>query len=180
MILKDKIWWTKEARIYAEKRLRFNDMHSQIILIWYSFSSVAISIYYLGDTKQPIFISKIWIIFSVLVLTASIMINSFSFKERARNLKENYQKLDDLYNNYYFLKKSQRLKAYTDLIVACENHERIDHIKAKVIRYKYGGTVETPPLQYFTKYRNYNLMYFAFLAFIYLLPISIFSIIKIS
>jgi hypothetical protein len=39
--LLDKIWWTKKSKIEAEKRLLANAFQAQILLLWYSFVSVA-------------------------------------------------------------------------------------------------------------------------------------------
>ncbi len=47
MAFSDNIWWTKKARIEAEKRLLMYSFQSQVLLLWYSFSGVAASIYHL-------------------------------------------------------------------------------------------------------------------------------------
>ncbi len=95
-MLSNGIWWTRQTRIRTERRLLSNAFHSQVILFWYSFYSVAISIHYLNTTSDPN-VNKYWLIYSVLVLVVSGFINGLSYKERAASVKENYEYLKTLY-----------------------------------------------------------------------------------
>jgi hypothetical protein len=94
--LANSIWITRKARIQAEKRLLANAVHSQAILFWYSFISVAISIYYLKFNPSSEYASISWVIFSVLVLCVSCFINGFKFESRAGLIKECYETLGEL------------------------------------------------------------------------------------
>ncbi|TOE66105.1 hypothetical protein CGJ38_24225, partial [Vibrio parahaemolyticus] len=73
-MLSNGIWWTRQTRIRTERRLLSNAFHSQVILFWYSFYSVAVSIHYLDTTSDPN-VNKYWLIYSVLVLVVSGFIN---------------------------------------------------------------------------------------------------------
>ncbi|MBI1889282.1 MAG: hypothetical protein HYS18_01405 [Burkholderiales bacterium] len=42
--LEDKLWFTRKARIYAEKRLLDFEFHAQLLLIVYSIYIVALSV----------------------------------------------------------------------------------------------------------------------------------------
>ncbi|MBL0531363.1 SLATT domain-containing protein [Aeromonas caviae] len=95
MALADNIWWTRKARIQTEKRLLSNAFQSQILLLWYSFFSVSVSIYYLKNPQNGIE-SISWVVYSVLLLCISGFINGLSFKERASLVKECYESLNSI------------------------------------------------------------------------------------
>ncbi|HCZ8416649.1 SLATT domain-containing protein [Proteus terrae subsp. cibarius] len=123
MALADNIWWTRKARIQTEKRLLSNAFHSQVILLWYSFFSVAVSVYYLNNPQNGIEAIS-WVVYSVLVLCISGFINGLSFKERANLIKECYESLNSIM--YQASKPNPDLDtlstAYESKLNACENH----------------------------------------------------------
>ncbi|EOV8879002.1 TPA: SLATT domain-containing protein [Proteus mirabilis] len=123
MALADNIWWTRKARIQTEKRLLSNAFHSQVILLWYSFFSVAVSVYYLNNPQNGIEAIS-WVVYSVLVLCISGFINGLSFKERANLIKECYESLNNIMHQAS--KPNPDLDtlstAYESKLNACENH----------------------------------------------------------
>lgn len=123
MALADNIWWTRKARIQTEKRLLSNAFHSQVILLWYSFFSVAVSVYYLNNPQNGIEAIS-WVVYSVLVLCISGFINGLSFKERANLIKECYESLNSIMHQAS--KPNPDLDtlstAYESKLNACENH----------------------------------------------------------
>ncbi|MEX6396401.1 SLATT domain-containing protein [Providencia hangzhouensis] len=123
MALADNIWWTRKARIQTEKRLLSNAFHSQVILLWYSFFSVAVSVYYLNNPQNGIEAIS-WVVYSVLVLCISGFINGLSFKERANLIKECYESLNSIMHQAS--KSNPDLDtlstAYESKLNACENH----------------------------------------------------------
>ncbi|EMB3082804.1 SLATT domain-containing protein [Providencia sp. AGC89] len=123
MALADNIWWTRKARIQTEKRLLSNAFHSQVILLWYSFFSVAVSVYYLNNPQNGIEAIS-WVVYSVLVLCISGFINGLSFKERANLIKECYESLNSIMHQAS--KPDPDLDtlstAYESKLNACENH----------------------------------------------------------
>ncbi|MEY1519977.1 SLATT domain-containing protein [Providencia manganoxydans] len=123
MALADNIWWTRKARIQTEKRLLSNAFHSQVILLWYSFFSVAVSVYYLNNPQNGIEAIS-WVVYSVLVLCISGFINGLSFKERANLIKECYESLNSIMHQAS--KSNHDLDtlstAYESKLNACENH----------------------------------------------------------
>lgn len=123
MALVDNIWWTRKARIQTEKRLLSNAFHSQVILLWYSFFSVAVSVYYLKNPQNGIEAIS-WVVYSVLVLCISGFINGLSFKERANLIKECYESLNSIMHqaskqNADF---AELAASYESKLNACENH----------------------------------------------------------
>ncbi|MEH0760131.1 SLATT domain-containing protein [Vibrio sp. 16] len=133
-MLSDNIWWTRQARIRTERRLLSNAFHSQVILLWYSFFSVAVSIYYVSSS-QPENSGKYWIIYSVLVLVVSGFINGFSYKERAMLIKESYESLKTLEVKAKEIEKLQGdladvARDYEAILKKCENHEPKDYSEA--------------------------------------------------
>ena len=136
--LSDNIWFTRKARIQSEKRLLTNHTHSQLLLIYYSLWGVGFSIIaikydkFLGDDT-----SILVAIFSVIILVASLVVTNFSFKERSNQFKDNYVKLQELYNNskkntneVEELKEIE--KEYYKALKSVENHLNIDDICARV------------------------------------------------
>jgi hypothetical protein len=134
----NNVWWTRKARVQAEKRLLSNAFQSQIILLWYSFFSVAISIYYLNFASSSNEISGIsWVVFSVLVLSMSGFISGLSFKERAALIKESYEVLNRIYFKSLDEKSDseQLAKEYEQIMGLCENHTDYDYYSALCIEY---------------------------------------------
>lgn len=140
MAFSDNVWWTRKARIQAEKRLLANSFQSQVLLLWYSFANVAASIYHLKISGSPSgqdLASVSWIVFSVLVLCIAGFINGLSFKERAGLIKECYETLNSFYQK---AKKdsdnTSKLSAeYEQILGLCENHTDIDYYRALCIEH---------------------------------------------
>lgn len=187
-MLSDNIWWTRQARIRTERRLLSNAFHSQIILLWYSFYSVAISIYYFGAAQDAIS-SKSWLIYSVLVLVVSVYINGFSYKERAALIKENYERLKTLMTHAKQIESkngdlTQVAFSYEKALKACENHRQEDYLEALYEVYESSedkSKVIPKPTEYQLKKakRNRRSRNIA-LALFYLLPIAITLILNVG
>ncbi|EGQ8299883.1 hypothetical protein BTO19_17780 [Vibrio parahaemolyticus] len=133
-MLSNGIWWTRQTRIRTERRLLSNAFHSQVILFWYSFYSVAVSIHYLDTTSDPN-VNKYWLIYSVLVLVVSGFINGLSYKERAVSVKENYERLKTLYVKAVELEKNGQsctdlAEEYERELNKCENQAPGDYPEA--------------------------------------------------
>ncbi len=128
MSLADNIWWTRRARIITEKRLKSNHNHSQLILIWYSFLSVAISIYYIQFKPDSPYANIIWVIFSVICMTASIFVSGLGYKERAGLVKNCYEKLNSLYLKQMSINANgiDVSDEYNSILGVCENHTSTD------------------------------------------------------
>lgn len=119
----------------AEKRLIANALQSQILLLWYSFSAVAASIYYMQfDSSESNLPGITWVVYSVLVLCISGFINGLSFKERAGLIKECYQTLNGFYHKACSNNNINQLAAeYDQIIGVCENHTDEDYYLALCI-----------------------------------------------
>lgn len=191
MAFSDNVWWTRKARIQAEKRLLSNAFQSQILLLWYSFSGVASAVYYLksdGTSSNPEVSTIAWLVFSVLVLCISGFINGLSFKERAALIKESYETLNGLYLKS--LSPNSDLPKlgdeYEQILGVCENHTDKDYYLALCIEYvtKPGKANKVTGLKEGldrcpTWYHWLSLSYWCFrhilmLALLYILPILIF------
>lgn len=142
MAFSDNVWWTRKARIQAEKRLLSNAFHTQILLLWYSFSGVASAIYHLsieGSNAAGQDISGItWVVFSVLVLCISGFINGLSFKERAGLIKECYETLNSFHQKAKDSSLTDPTKLsteYDQILGVCENHSDRDYYMALCIEY---------------------------------------------
>lgn len=139
MALSDSIWWTRKAKIQAEKRILANAFQSQVILLWYSFAAVAASVFYLKFSVPGNDMSGIaWVVYSVLVLCISGFINGLSFKQRAGLIKECYETLNDIYHRIKRLESgepdassiTELSTEYEKILGVCENHLTIDYYMA--------------------------------------------------
>jgi hypothetical protein len=181
IVLSDNIWWTRQSRIRTERRLLSNAFHSQVILLWYSFYSVAVSIYYLNSTLDAVS-NKYWLIYSILVLVVSVYINGFSFKERASLIKENYEHLKTLAS------KASTIEAegddlteinlqYEKALNSCENHLPSDYLEALYDIYQSAedkNKISPRPTEYQEKRAESNRSdRKMFLGFFYSLPVII-------
>ncbi|MGJ3495120.1 SLATT domain-containing protein [Piscirickettsia salmonis] len=126
MSLKDSIWWTRKARIQSEKRLLSNDFHAQLLLLWYSFIGVSVSIfslvYPIGNN-----INAVWVAFSVLIFCVAGFINGLSFKERAGLIKDCYIALKMLHQKHTPENEKEISREYEKVIELCENHTDRDY-----------------------------------------------------
>lgn len=135
MAFSNNVWWTRKARIQAEKRLLSNAFQSQLLLMWYSFFGVAVSIFYLKFTPvagQESLAGISWIIYSVLILIMSGFIAGLSFKERAGLIKESYEILNTFYHKAQAdnANISQITAEYEQVVGLCENHSDYDYYLA--------------------------------------------------
>ncbi|WP_218645334.1 SLATT domain-containing protein [Shewanella sp. Scap07] len=198
MALSSNIWWTRKARIRAEKRLLSNAFQSQLLLLWYSFFSVAVSIYYLNDTQSELG-ATYWVVYSVLVLVMSCFINGLSFKERAGLIKECYIGLKSLHlkaehnegNGNDQIKLSIISNDYEQSLNACENHTDEDYIVALCNDYWSSSRTTTTATDTTAKYITqeptfyqkvqfffYYIKRFLVLSILYALPIIIMCLLK--
>lgn len=136
MGIKDNIWWTRKSQIQMEKRLLSNAFQSELLLFWYSFFSVSVAIYLLGNEQtSSADINILWVIFSVLVLTVSGFINGLSFKERASLVKETYETLSRIYQECNENNEDGINREYQQILNVCENHKDKDYYKALCIEH---------------------------------------------
>ncbi len=205
MALADNIWWTRKARIQTEKRLLSNALQSQILLLWYSFFSVSVSIYYLKNPQNGIE-SISWVVYSVLLLCISGFINGLSFKERASLVKECYESLNSIIHQLSdpTADITKLALSYEAKLNACENHNDRDFAIAlcqeywastdavrKISKEVHSGLFKETayPKQALTRIPTSHHWYlaisyffarFTVLTFFYLLPIFIFCALKSS
>lgn len=140
MAFKDNVWWTRKARIQAEKRLLSNAFQSQLLMLWYSFFGVAVSIYYLkidNSVSHNDLPGISWVVYSVLTLCMSGFITGLSFKERAGLIKECYEALSTFYQMANAENADINLlsKEYERILGLCENHTDCDYYLALCIEY---------------------------------------------
>ncbi|WP_145536556.1 SLATT domain-containing protein [Yersinia alsatica] len=143
--LRDKIWFTYKARMYAHKRLNFYDVHTQFILIWYSLTLVIISVISLRIDK--LYGSNTDIIItclSIVVLVLTLTVTARDFRGRAISMRENYLGLQRLYNEINTNGKTvpQIADEYHNYLYKGENHYSIDDMEHRVLAK--GLTSRTP------------------------------------
>jgi hypothetical protein len=165
----DNIWFTRKARIQASERLRWNGLHAQLILIVYSLANVGFSI---AALKYPDFLSGdsdiALITMSICILVISMFITNIDFKGRSQSFKDNYIKLQLLYENSTG-DESGCVIAYTELLHECENHQPIDD---KFFRVSNSSTLDSrkPTFIEYASVGFYVVTRFTIITFLYLAP----------
>jgi len=185
----DNIWWTRKSRIQAEKRLLANAFQAQLLLIWYSFLSAAVSVYYLKATASS-YANVSWVAFSVLILSISGFINGLSYKERANLIKECYESLQELYTQAKAADAdiSKINIRYQEILKSCENHEDIDYcitlcdtyLSHPSPKHHRRGLTKHPTCFIWLKVIFYYLKRCTALTILYLLPIGMFFAMEIG
>ncbi len=140
MAFSDNVWWTRKARIQTEKRLLANAFHSQLLLLWFSFCAVAVSVYYMKFDQTALggeLAGITWVVYSVLVLCMSGFISGLSFKERAGLVKESYEAINSIYQKANIANADIGGLAveYDQLLGLCENHSDNDYYQTLCIEY---------------------------------------------
>ncbi|ACB65644.1 conserved hypothetical protein [Burkholderia ambifaria MC40-6] len=153
--LTNRIWFTRKARIQAEKRLLQNDFHSQLMLQIFTAYILVLSIYMLkfhagGISDDAANVTLL--VVSVLLFGRTPAVNSRNFKGRAEAFKIMYVKLQLLLDNLADLdwansiEEAQHAYAevqqeYARIIADGENHSEIDDAVAR-----WGITQSSRPL----------------------------------
>ena len=199
MAFSDDIWWTRKAKIQTEKRLLASAYQSQLIMLWYAFFGVAVSIYYLKFNTSSEYANVAWVIYSVLSLTMSGFLTGRSFKERSSQIKECYEALKGVQHKAKSLENSESSDAdswnsvhdeYERLLGLCENHTDSDMVQALCVEhlYAHGKPDEETGLKpdmtkcptnyhWFIFFRNIFVQAVNFIV-MFLLPIAIFLILR--
>ena len=184
MSLSDKIWWTEKARIHLEKRLLSNANHADFIVLWYSFCSIASSIYFFGFNPDNKYAALAWVVFSVFILTVSTLIGTSGYKLRAGLAKGCHESLNALYvkcklleggGGVNRLEEGDLIKEYQHILSLTENHTTYDFYKAIIVLQLEKATIDKRPnwfVWFFVLLKS--LMRLLVLLFLYLLPISLF------
>lgn len=184
MKLSDQIWWTRKTRIQAASRLQQNSLRFEILLAWYSFWSVASSIYFLSNTPSsntPLVASTI---FAVLVLILSLIVSNINLKPRALTMKTCYLQLERLYQEAKGIEdttsedsiKTQPIQErYQDIIESSENHSEFDHYYTIVKLTLSGEEIDKKPTGYIYARVAFGLItsYCAW-AIVYIFPSALF------
>ena len=178
-MLSDTIWWTRKSRIQAAERLLANDFHTQLILVWYSFFSVGIAIYFLKFSPQNDLAEVSMVIYSVMMLSMSIFMSGRNFRERGMLMKQGYEQLELLYRRALSAQNNSNQSVldetsieYQNVINASENHKEIDHIVAMVKLKMAGNKINrTPTFYHYARAFFYFGIRVIYLCLLYLLPI---------
>ncbi len=127
---KDRIWFTRKARIRASERLLRNETHAQILLVVYSLFAVVVSVVLL---KHPTIIGAeqnanlFLTIVSLAILVLSLLIANQDFKGRGLAFKNNYLKLQRLESEFDTTENTDAIHdRYHELLQESENHASID------------------------------------------------------
>ncbi|WP_072033989.1 SLATT domain-containing protein [Rahnella aquatilis] len=136
--LSDSIWFTFKARMIAYERLKSNEFHSQMILVWYTLILVVISIVLLKN--ENFFGDNIDLysaIFSVVILVVSLIVSNQDFRGRSIHMRANYLELQELYRSIYLGNSDGTHiddfeSEYAKILSGSENHSRFDDLISRL------------------------------------------------
>lgn len=135
--MKDNIWFTYKARIQAHKRLKWLDFNSQLLLVWYAIISSILGILVIKHTDILGHDTDILsAVLSVILLGVSLTVTNLNFGIRANRLRDNYLKLQRLYQNIDKEPTTEQLNKYHDILEESENHNEMDDRIARVFAKK--------------------------------------------
>ncbi|MEN4644680.1 SLATT domain-containing protein [Pantoea agglomerans] len=174
----DKIWWTRKAKIKAERRLLNLDFYTQFLLLWYSSFLVCYSIYSLVKPPVNDNESVIMVALSVLILVLTLFTNNMNFKGRAMLLKHCYERLGLIHTASLNATSLADLdKEYQSVLATSENHLDKDFIKAMVDEYANTSDksllTKTPTWYHRLQVLFYQLRSFIIFSVLFLFPIVI-------
>lgn len=132
MAFSDKVWITRKSRINASERFKKNDLISQILIAYYSFFIIVITIVDIKNDNLNFEI--LTLILSILILIVSIFIFAMNYKERASVLQTSYVLMSKLYEKIKEKEnkkdKYDELRNQYDMIVSLtENHSSSDYLE---------------------------------------------------
>ena len=184
--LNDRIWFTRIARIYSEKRLLRNELHSQLLLMFYAVYSIALSVTQLKYKPIPDDAAAVFgIILSVILFGLTFHMSSRGFPARAQRFKENYTHLQVLLgwlevaecqdDSTKLQKAIESVQVeYRTAIANSENHTTMDD---RCARFPYGkkGTSRMLTSWDYTCVLAYSIGRYLSLGFLYASPVVIYS-----
>lgn len=121
------IWITSRTRMESHARFKRYDLFSHLVLTIYSVTLLGFSVFgaKLESTLLGPYLSEISIVFSICVLSASLVIWGLRFGQTANEHKECYLALQKL----YALKNadSEKQGTYQDILSKFPNHSEFDY-----------------------------------------------------
>lgn len=132
MAFSNNVWTTRKSRINTSERFKNNDLISQILIAYYSFFIIAMTVV---DIKyENLNFEILTLILSILIVIVSIFIFAMNYKERALILQTSYVLMAKLYED--ILEKEKKNEDYSDLknqyntiISLTENHSDNDYLQ---------------------------------------------------
>lgn len=183
----DQIWWTRRIRIQTEKRLLSNARHSQVLLLWYSFFTVALAVYHLTALPGLNDLNVMWVVFSILVLVMSGYIQGLSYTERAALVKLCYENLQALLlkaNGVNDDAKEKLQKEYQEILDSCENHTVDDFYEAICVEYLTSSDksklTKRPTPYIWACFLAIRFRHYLLILFLYSLPIAILAALELT
>jgi hypothetical protein len=125
----DDVWFTFKARIAAELRLKNNDLHTQILLVWYAVASACAAIVAL---RYPHFAGEDTDIYatvlSVALVAVSMLVANRDYRGRALQMRANHIALKCFFEELGTgaISPAQKPRLYAKLLLDCENHSSYD------------------------------------------------------
>ena len=122
---KEKIYLTYKTRITSEARIRLTATLLNILVSWYSFCLIVISLIDVTENYHIAYANILIISLSVGIFGLSLFIYGEKYFERASQFRECYLKLQKLYNSD--LDQGKMMSGYADILAQYENQSDNDY-----------------------------------------------------
>lgn len=181
-----RVWPTKKIRMNAEERMNNKNLHSIVLVNYYTFFLLSYSLLglYFSLSKQ---LSIVSVIVSTGLFGVSLYVSLYGYREKALAYKYSHIELDkiesklekllldDEISNKELVLSFHNIKdSYSEVISRTENHSAADYLKHTV-------SIDTATLSMKKKYIFFHIIpYHFFLVTLYLVPIVGFLIIAES
>lgn len=121
----EKIYITSKTRMAAEARLRTTGIVFHVLLAWYSFLLIVVSLIGFSGTHQIYNSNLISTILSVGVFAMSLFTYGEGYSERAGEFKNCYLELQELYHSSIDIDK--KMEKYADILRHYDNQSNADY-----------------------------------------------------
>jgi len=121
----EKIYLTYKTRMTTEARLRKTALTLHLLLSWYSFCLIVLSILDISNKFEIYYSSMISVAASVLIFSLSLFIYGERYSERADQFRNCYLKLKSLYETT--LDVDKKMQIYAEILNQYENQSDKDY-----------------------------------------------------
>jgi hypothetical protein len=135
------IWFTYKDRVYAEQRFRFYAVTGHLLITWYSFLLIILSVFEdkVNGYLHHDIVDTIAIILSILLFGASLIFYGFKFEEKAASFRECYLALQKITQGQ--ASPATKMREYHKILAHYPNHHDRDHNRFVFERWQAGKTL---------------------------------------
>jgi tetratricopeptide (TPR) repeat protein len=121
----NKIYLTYKARMVAEAKLRLLSKAANLLIVWFSFWLIALSILQLTKTVYIAYYEALSASASIAIFAASIFLATGILEKRADEFRKCYLELQKIWNCE--VSEKEKLRRYDEALPKYQNHSQNDY-----------------------------------------------------